>query len=190
MGFTNITITTFRKENYQMNIKDLHGIAEKLNQSQIQYSLGGSGLLFYLGLIDKVNDWDIVVECPKEKLIEVLDDLPWSELKSGDYPYASEFRIHIPSLHIDFIGSLALQNTKGTVKFPIENAAIWHGVQVSYPEIWCVAYQMMGREHKADLLLNYLKGNRINKRLMLNFIGNDCLDDQFKQELISVMERK
>jgi hypothetical protein len=83
-----------------------------------------------------------------------------------------------------------LQNTKGTVRFPIENAAIWHGVQVSYPEIWCVAYQMMGREHKADLLLNYLKGNRINIRLMLNFIGNDCLDDQFKQELISVMERK
>lgn len=173
-----------------MNIKDLHEIAEKLNQSQIQYSLGGSGLLFYLGLIDKVNDWDIVVECPKEKLIEVLGDSPWTELKSGDSPYASEFRIHIPSLHIDFIGSFALQNTKGTVKFPIENAAIWHGVHVSYPEIWCVAYQMMGREHKADLLLNYLKGNRINKRLMLNFIGNDCLDDQFKQELISVMERK
>ncbi|MDF2647262.1 MAG: hypothetical protein K0Q73_3067 [Paenibacillus sp.] len=59
-----------------MNIKDLHEITEKLKQSQIQYSLGGSGLLFYLGLIDKVNDWDIVVECPKEQLIEVLDDLP------------------------------------------------------------------------------------------------------------------
>lgn len=96
-----------------MNIKDLQEIAEKLNHNQIPYSLGGSGLLFYLGLIDKVNDWDIVVECPKEKLIEVLDDLPWTELKSGDFPYASEFRIHVPSLLIDFIGSqpLLLQET-------------------------------------------------------------------------------
>ncbi|WP_261300770.1 hypothetical protein [Paenibacillus andongensis] len=44
-----------------MDITELHEIIEKLSLNQIQYSLGGSGLLFYLGLIDKVNDWDIVV---------------------------------------------------------------------------------------------------------------------------------
>jgi hypothetical protein len=135
-----------------MNIKDLQAISEKLTHNQIPYSLGGSGLLFYLGLVDKVNDWDIVVECPMIKLTEVLDDLPWTELKSGEYPYASKFRIQIPTLHIDFIGSLALQNTKGIVKFPIENAAIWQGVQVSHPEIWCVAYRMMGRKQIRSLI--------------------------------------
>ncbi len=49
---------------------------------------------------------------------------------------------------------------------------------------------MMGREYKTDLILNYLKSNSINKQLVLKYIGNAHLDDCFKQELVSVIERK
>lgn len=171
----------------KINIKDLQFVVEKLNQHHIQYSLGGSGLLFSLGLVDHVNDWDIVVECSKEKLIDALDDLQWTEAASGDYPFASKYRIQIPSMHIDVIGSFALQTSKDQLKLPIENGAKWQGIDVSSPEIWYVAYRMMGREQKAEFLLNYLKANGSNKPLILALSGHDILDEKIKLELMALV---
>lgn len=140
-----------------MDIKGLIFICDKLKKNRIPYALGGSGLLYYLGLIDKVNDWDLMVECSKEELLPVLEGLQWKEEKSGDFPFASQYRIHVPELNIDFIGSFALDSGKEIVRFPLDSCGEWDGVRVSCPEIWYVAYQMMGRESKAELLREYLK---------------------------------
>ncbi|WP_179087269.1 hypothetical protein [Paenibacillus glucanolyticus] len=34
-------------------------------ENELTYSLGGSGMLYYLKLTELVNDWDFMVECSK-----------------------------------------------------------------------------------------------------------------------------
>lgn len=72
-----------------MNHHVLFSIIKRLEENNILYSLGGSGLLYYLGLVDSVNDWDLTVECTKDNLIKAIDGYDWVEHRSGDYPFAN-----------------------------------------------------------------------------------------------------
>ncbi|GGA02852.1 hypothetical protein GCM10008018_56150 [Paenibacillus marchantiophytorum] len=170
-----------------MNIKELQGVASLLVQNQIAYTLGGSGLLASLGLIEQVNDWDLLVDCSLEKLKAVLEPYPYSEQKSGDYPFASQFRLQLIEQNIDIIGNFALHSSSGTVTFPLTASSTWHGIHVGAPEIWFVAYKLMGRDAKAELLFNYLLRNEINESAVKRFIEEEPIDDSIKSVLFQLM---
>ncbi|QOS78501.1 GNAT family N-acetyltransferase [Paenibacillus sp. JNUCC31] len=74
--------------------KEILPIIRRFEENELTYSLGGSGLLYYLNLSNTVNDWDLIVDCPKDMLLKVIDGYDWIEQDSGDYPFASEYRIH------------------------------------------------------------------------------------------------
>lgn len=180
-----------------MEIKDLVRITDELKESGISYALGGSGLLHALGLVEQVNDWDLLVECPKEKLLKVIQGYSWQEQLSGDGLFASEYRIQVVPLSIDFIGYFALRSTKGIVKLPLEKGDdegkgnvkgnTWHGIPLSTPETWYVAYKMMGRKSKAELLYNYLKHTVRNEELIIKLVKNDMLDESIKEDLFQLL---
>lgn len=91
-------------------------ILNRLEENNIAYALGGSGLLYFLGLTDSIHDWDITVECPKDTLIKAIRGYDWVDQRSGDSPFASEYRLSINALHIDFIGNFACYSNESKME--------------------------------------------------------------------------
>lgn len=168
-----------------MDYKEILPIIKRLEDNNISYSLGGSGLLYYLKLIDIVNDWDLAVECPKDLLLKAIAGYDWIEQSSGDFPFASNYRISINSLKIDIIGYFALQTEGGVLNLPVSHFDKWDRIKISSPEIWYVAYSLMNRKTKAGLLLNYLKNNKskVNRNIIVDFINTKSLNDEIREEL-------
>ena len=69
-----------------INPQEILPVVQRLEANNIAYSLGGSAMLCFLGLVDSVNDWDLMVDCPKFKLIEAIAGYEWIEKESGDKP--------------------------------------------------------------------------------------------------------
>ncbi|WP_373232233.1 hypothetical protein [Cohnella sp.] len=168
-----------------MNHHDLIPIITRLEENNISYSLGGSGLLYSLRLIDTVNDWDITIECPKEKLLEAINEFDWVEGRSGDYPFASQYRINLPSINVEFIGYFAFHTEKGIFHLPMKNVGKWDNINLSSPEIWYVAYSLMKRQRKAELILEYLRNNveKVNSDILRELLNKTELSEEIKQNL-------
>ncbi|WP_435921099.1 hypothetical protein [Paenibacillus sp. DYY-L-2] len=81
-----------------MDPKEILPIFGRLEENSIPYALGGSGLLYYLNLMDSANDWDITVDCPKDKLIKAIGGYEWEERSTGDFPFASKYRLSVYDL--------------------------------------------------------------------------------------------
>jgi hypothetical protein len=174
-----------------MNHQVLFPIVKLLEANQITYALGGSGLLYYLKLIDSVNDWDITVECSKDTLTEVIKRYDWVEQRSGDYPFASQFRLSVDSPRIDFIGHFALYSESELIPLPVSTLGEWDGIKLSSLEVWYAAYYLMGRKERANLILSYLKTNKekINVHLINNLLKKDGLNNELRQELTLLIHK-
>lgn len=160
-------------------------ILKRLEENNIAYAVGGSGLLYFLGLTDSIHDWDITVECPKDTLIKAIRGYDWVDQRSGDSPFASEYRLSINALHIDFIGKFACYSNDKIINLPVSSFVKMHGIHLSNPEIWYVAYDLMGRKEKANLLLKYLNANKdkANAYLIKELLKQNGINDEIRQEL-------
>lgn len=172
--------------------KEILPIIRRFEENELTYSLGGSGLLYYFNLSNTVNDWDLIVDCPKDMLLKVIDGYDWIEQDSGDYPFASEYRIHIPSLRIDIIGGFAFYAEGEVVCLPtshIRNRE-WDGIKVSNPEIWYVAYYLMGREAKSNLILGHLQRHKeiVDQHVIRDLLMRNGLNYEIKEELSKLIQ--
>lgn len=160
-------------------------IVKRLEDHRIPYSLGGSALLYYLDIINVVNDWDLMVECPKDALIRAFEGLDWVEQGSGEYPFASQYRISLDSLNIDCIGYFAFHTKEGILRLPVRSFEKWDNIRISSPEVWYVAYCLMNRKLKADLLFEYLMNHRtkVNAELVKELMAAKCLPEEERESL-------
>ncbi|MCS7464564.1 hypothetical protein N0M98_31190 [Paenibacillus doosanensis] len=169
-----------------MNIRlsSVRAVADRLESSGIAYASGGSGLLCSLGLADKVNDWDFTTEASQEELTAALQDFSCIVAPSGDYPFASECRLSIPDSAppFDIIGRFAVHSDSGVVRLPVLTSAVWHGIRIGSPEVWAVAYALMGRQSKAALLLAYLREHGADREA-LRLLLEEPLPDRIRAEL-------
>jgi hypothetical protein len=154
-----------------------------LDELRIEYALGGSGLLYSMNLIDKVNDWDITTDCPQKELTRALDNFEWAFAPSGDYPFASLYRISIPRHNIDIIGKHGIHTNQGICELPTIFTSSWKGIKIGSPEVWFVAYTLMGRHHKASLLYNYLERNGADSSVINKLLFNGCLSKKTSNKL-------
>ncbi len=143
-------------------------VTTQLDKAGIEYCLGGSGLLYSLGLIHTVNDWDITTDSPLDNVKNALQNFRWEHAPSGDYPFASEFRLSIldDRRNIDLIGHFSIISDAGVCHLPVVPAFVWNGVKVGSPEVWYLAYLLMGREDKSALLERYLKTDKVDKEII------------------------
>ena len=51
----------------------LRGILARLERAGLAHALGASGLLAALGLVERVNDWDVTVDAPIDDLAAVFE---------------------------------------------------------------------------------------------------------------------
>lgn len=139
-------------------VQTIHRI---LADAGIATALGGSGLLCSLGLVSAVRDWDLTTEAPLETVLAALDGYAWEKAPCGDPPFASKFRlaISVDGAVIDLMGGFSIVTETGTCRIPTLVAGQWEGVDTGSPEAWAVAYRLMQRHQKADMLHAYLMQN-------------------------------
>lgn len=130
-------------------------VARALERAGITYALGGSGLMRSLGLVEQVRDWDLTTDAPFEQVATALEGLPWERAPHGDGPYATAYRLAVGE--VDLMGRFAIQTEAGIVRLPTVVCGQYEGLPVGSPEVWAVAYRLMERHPKADLLAGWLR---------------------------------
>lgn len=136
-------------------------VVEQLQRHGVVVALGGSGLLQSLGLAEGVRDWDLTSDAHWERVEQALAGLAWRQAPCGDGPFASRYRIAMMAgdKEVDLMGAFAIRTEAGVVALPTVVCSEWQGVPVGSPEVWAVAYRLMGRHAKADLLSGWLREN-------------------------------
>lgn len=134
-------------------------VVEQLGRSGVTVALGGSGLLCSLGLVEGARDWDLTTDAPWEQVEPALAGLSWHLAPFGDGPFASQYRIAITAgdKEIDLMGAFAIRTEAGVVALPTVVCSEWQAIPLGSPEVWAVAYRLMERHVKADLLSGWLK---------------------------------
>lgn len=174
-----------------MNLNNLLSVVKIIEQNNIKYALGGSGLLLRLGLANTVNDWDITIEYPKNELLNILKHFDVKEIESGDHPFASKYKLLVHSVHpkVEIIGYFSIKTESGVCKLPALSEDRWCDVQIGSPEVWYVAYSLMNRTEKSNKLYSYLKDHGTNVDI-LNFMLKEPIPEYLKLKLEILLNLK
>lgn len=141
----------------------LYRVTKPLKQCGVSFSVGGSGLLYAHGLVDCVNDWDITTDHPFSDIAEALKAENWFP-KPKTETFDSEYVLLLPEFNTEIIGSFRIITPTGVCEIPSYISTWWdEDIPLASPEAWLVAYRLMGRDDKADLLHGFIETNGVNR---------------------------
>jgi len=133
----------------------------RLESARIPHALGASGLCAALGLVDRVNDWDVTCEADLATLEALFADQPTASF--GNSGCHADHKLNLEGGGIELIARFAFFVPGGIVRIPTIVTAAWRGVPVGSPEGWAVAYALMGeledserRRARAELVFGHL----------------------------------
>lgn len=129
-------------------------LIERLERAGVACALGGSGLLAALGLADHVRDWDFTTDAPVEQVIAAATGHAYRHVGS-DALHADQ-KLTFDALGVEVIVGFSFFVEGGVVHIPTHASGWWNGVRLGSPECWAVAYDLLGRPAKADLLFAWL----------------------------------
>jgi hypothetical protein len=134
---------------------------ERLRAQGLPHALGASGLLAALGLIREVNDWDVTVDAPIEKVEAACAGLEFSW--HGHSGCHADHKLGFERERIELIADFAFFVPGGIVRIPTVVTGTWQGIPVGSPAAWAAAYALMGeldgdarRRERAELLFAWL----------------------------------
>lgn len=133
-------------------------VVQAMDSCGITCALGGSGLLYFLGLVEEVRDWDLTTDAPFEQVQAALGAFSYARAPHSDDPFATAYRLALEAgdQEIDLIGKFAIRTEAGVCHLPAVVVRTHGGIPVGSPEVWAVAYRLMNRHAKADILSEYL----------------------------------
>lgn len=146
---------------FMQNVKSpplppLHDVIGRLERAGITAALGGSGLLAALGLATEVRDWDLTTDASQGEVAAALAGLD-QEL-AGSSGVHADHKVMLPGVSVEVICRFAFHVKGGVVRIPTRVTRRWQDVPVGSPEAWAVAYALLDRPAKADLLWSWLAG--------------------------------
>ncbi len=144
-------------------------IVERLERAGIVCALGGSGLLAALDLVDAVRDWDLTADAPLERLLPLARGLR-HETTGGDALHA-DAKLVLPDLSVEVIAQFAFHVPGGVVRIPTVVSGCWRDVPLASPEAWAVAYDLLGRPAKRDLLLDHLRSRGGDRETIVRLLA-------------------
>lgn len=132
-------------------------VGTALSAAGITWALGGSAVLIAHGLQQVApSDWDVTVDADPETVRAALAAVAYTENpRTGDGIYATGARLVIEP-NVDLLCQFAIRTETGIIYLPTVVSRTWEGLPVGSPEVWAVAYRLMDRPAKADLLTGYL----------------------------------
>ncbi len=172
-------------------IEPLRRVVDALMQAGVQPTLGGSGLLLAHGLVGQVRDWDLLVDADLAQVERALSDahLPWTDAadSSGRYATTARLLLNIDSIEIDLMVGFAIwpdgaSRSDLPVRIPSLPAGIWQGIPLGSLEAWLVAYRLMKRPEKPDLIASFLKSSGVNAGYLERMLA-EPLPDPIRAEL-------
>ncbi|MDF2961381.1 MAG: hypothetical protein K0S39_3116 [Paenibacillus sp.] len=171
-----------------LSLEPVRLLIQQLDKAGIRYASGGSGLLYSLGLTDEVRDWDLTTDAAYEEIEAALQGWVWAVSTSGDYPFASSFRMTIADerLPIDLIGRFAIHSEKGICRMPAISPFEWQRIRMGSPEVWAVAYALMDRNAKANKLFTYLQDHGANRDTLQRLLS-EPLPDSLRLRLLGLL---
>lgn len=160
----------------------LYRVTKPLKQCGVSFSVGGSGLLYAHGLVDSVNDWDITTDHPFSDIVGALKAENWS-LKPKTETFDSEYVVLLPEFNTEIIGSFRIITATGVCEIPSFISSWWdEDIPIASPEAWLVAYRLMCRDDKANLLHQFIETNGVNRDIARHML-NQPLSPSLKAEV-------
>jgi hypothetical protein len=152
------TLTAMRSETRRA----LAVMSRHLGRAAISFRLGGSGLLYALGLVERVGDLDLVFESRSRRALgAVLADLTGTEpdFGAGQEPgFVSAWRCthQLSDQSLDLTGGVAVRLGSGrVVDLPYAAGATWAlgatTIPLAPPEQWWLIYRVHGADERAAL---------------------------------------
>lgn len=146
-------------------LEPLRAALAKLSSAGIPHALGASGLCAALGLVDRVNDWDVTCDADLATLETLFADEPGESF--GNSGCHADHKLNLRGGEIELIARFAFFVGDAVVRIPTRVTQQWNGVPVGSPEAWAVAYALMGalddeahrerRSARAELLFGWLE---------------------------------
>jgi hypothetical protein len=168
----------------------LLALTERLDGAGLTWALGGSGLLAALGLVDRVNDWDVQVDSDPEPLRELFADMPHTFHGHGGCH--ADWKLSFDAEATELIPRFAFFVPGGVVRIPLHVSRRWSGLPIASPEGWACAYALMGefdepelrtrRAERADFLFGWLSANGTD-RARLAELTNEPLPGALRARL-------
>ncbi len=129
----------------------LEDVSRRLTAGGVQSALGASGLLYAHGLVDHVGDWDVTVEGTRAAIEPLVADLAPRFVGSSGVHADSKLVLH--DAQVELILDFAFVVENGAIaRMPTLVAGEWRGIPLAALEVWAVAYTLLGRTAKAELV--------------------------------------
>lgn len=120
----------------------LRAVLAKLAAAGIPHALGASGLCAALGLVGRVNDWDVTCDADLARLEALFADEPGESF--GNSGCHADHKRTLHGGGIELIARFAFFVDGAIVRIPTVITREWNGVPVGSPEAWAVAYALLG----------------------------------------------
>lgn len=158
----------------------LQQLLARLDRAGLAYALGASGLLAALGLVTKVNDWDVQVDASIDALERAAAGLVYAQF--GNDRVHADHKLSFDAERVELIAHFAFfapgtrggGRGSGVVTIPFAVTGTWQGLPLASPTAWAAAYALMGeledsarRRERADLLFGWLR-NRAPERAVID----------------------
>lgn len=151
-------------------------VVSTFNDNNVRFGVGASLLLKAYDIISDVNDIDIIVH-PDDinKASEIMDSLGYKKEVLGHVSYKTEHFLEycIDGIDFDIMSNMAMTSDTGVYVYPFKEEELTYrdifgctGLPLLSLENWYVAYMMIGRPEKVELLFDFLTKNGFDKDIL------------------------
>lgn len=170
----------------------VQSVVRALQSAGITPTLGGSGLLHAHGLVETVNDWDLLVDADHRLVQAALTAAGFVSTDgradaAGQYGSAARLLISVEGDEVDLIVCFVIWSPpSGTdrraIHIPSLPAGAWNGLPLGSLEAWLVAYRLMDRPVKPDRIHDHLVTTGVNGDYV-DRMRAEPLPDEIRTEL-------
>lgn len=150
----------------------LKTITTLFNEAELDWAVGASLVLFHNGIVDNVNDIDIVIEGKDVKKAEELLLTLGSKQFTEDIPtYSNKYfgGFDINGVEIDMMSDMVINNYDCSYLYPFDKKSVVShmmlgdlSVPVASLEEWFILYQMIPKkEVKVEILKTYFESHDV-----------------------------
>jgi hypothetical protein len=126
----------------------LRATLARLVAAGLPHALGGSGLLAALGLVERVNDWDVTVEADPGAIAARFPEGGY--VLHGNSGGHADHKLTFGAERIELIARFAFFVPGGVVRIPTVVTRTWNGIPVGSPSAWAAAYAIMADQERDD----------------------------------------
>lgn len=143
-------------------VEALEVLKNRLQNANINFALGGSGLMFVHGLSDHANDWDITTDATWEQIEPIVKDLNYTLIPpQGMFATRYLCKIELDGAVVDLMGDFSITTESETYLVPTKISGSWNGFPLGSLPAWGKAYDLMGRKEKARRVQDYVRSTKI-----------------------------